>query len=161
MAGAGDEHVIFRGHPSWRSRPWFYVRGFLIAGIAGVLAGLASAVIDGKVQVEWVAVIVLAVFAATLARGLAGLRRTSYTLTTHRLRVTSGLLARDTREIRLEHVQGVRARQSPLERVLRVGSVELDAGEPGAGFALRGVEEPQRLARTVEQARRELRGGSY
>jgi uncharacterized membrane protein YdbT with pleckstrin-like domain len=151
-----QEHVLFDGHPSWRSTPGFHVKGILAAVLAGVIAGLVTRIAAGHVQVGWVIAAVLVVFAAALLVGAVGRARTTYTITNERLMIQHGLLARNHQETRLERVQNVASRQSVLERLLGVGTVEFDtAGEAQYDFAFRGVANPREIVRAVDRALRE------
>ena len=49
------KQVFFHGHPSWRSMLAFYVRGLLVAIVAGVIAGIVTRIANGGVQAGWVA----------------------------------------------------------------------------------------------------------
>jgi uncharacterized membrane protein YdbT with pleckstrin-like domain len=147
------EHVLFHGHPSWRSMLGFHVRGLVWAILAGVVAGLLSAFAWGHVIAPWVAGAVLIVFGPWLASGLIARRRTTYTITDHRLTIETGLVARDVHETRLEQVQNVRSRQSAVERLLGVGTVAFDtAGGAAFDFAFRGVTQPREIVRTIDRA---------
>ena len=70
--------------------------------------------------------------------------------------IQHGLLARNHQETRLERVQNVASRQSVLERLLGVGTVEFDtAGEAQYDFAFRGVANPREIVGAVDRALRE------
>jgi uncharacterized membrane protein YdbT with pleckstrin-like domain len=154
LTRAGEE-VLFHGHPSWRSMPGFHVKGLLGAVLIGAIAGLISALVDRQVQVTWVILAVLVVFAAVLGRGLLERLRTTYTITDQRLTIERGLMTRELYETRLERVQNVGLRQSLLERLLGVGTVDFDtAGGAGLHFSFGGVAEPRRIVRTVDRALR-------
>jgi uncharacterized membrane protein YdbT with pleckstrin-like domain len=151
-----EEHVLFDGHPSWRSTPGLHIKGILAAVIAGAIAGLATAAANGHVQAGWVVVAVVLVFGAALLVGAIRRARTTYTITNERLMIQHGLLARSHQETRLERVQNVASRQSVLERLLGVGTVEFDtAGEAQYDFAFRGVANPREIVRAVDHALRE------
>jgi uncharacterized membrane protein YdbT with pleckstrin-like domain len=153
---ATSELVFYRGHPSWRSMVGFHLKGLLAAIGAGVLAGLISAAVSGPVSVLWVVVAVLVVFAVVIVSGLIRRRRTTYTITSERLTIQLGLMARDLHQTRLDRVQNVNSSQSMLERLLRVGTVDFDtAGSAEFDFSFRGVAHPHRLAQTVDEALRE------
>lgn len=135
----------------------FYLKGLLGSVIAGVAAGVATAIVTGKLHDGWVTAAVLAVFVAVLVRGAVTRRRTTYTITSRRLTVDAGLLSRDLHQTRLERVQNVSSRQSLLERLLRVGTVEFDtAGGSEYDFSFRGVSDPHTIVRTVDRALHEL-----
>jgi uncharacterized membrane protein YdbT with pleckstrin-like domain len=136
--------------------PGFHVKGLLAAVLVGAIAGLISAIVDGNVQVPWVIVAVLAVFVANLGIGIVRRLQTTYTVTTERLTIERGLMTRVLHETRLERVQNVNLRQSLLDRMLAVGTIDFDtAGGAAYDFAFVGVAEPKRLARTVDTALRE------
>jgi uncharacterized membrane protein YdbT with pleckstrin-like domain len=150
-----QEIVFFRGHPSWRSTLDFHAKGVLAAVVAGALAGAVTAIASGHVMVEWIVVVVLVTLVLVLLAGLVGRARTTYTITSERLTIHKGLMSRDLHQTRLERVQNVSARQSILERMLRVGTVDFDtAGGAGYDFTFHGVDNPREIVRTVERALR-------
>jgi uncharacterized membrane protein YdbT with pleckstrin-like domain len=150
------EQVFFHGHPCWRSIAGFYVKGVLVAVLLGALAGVISAIASGKVSVGWVVAAVLVVFVMMLIAGLIKRIQTTYTITNRRLTIDTGLLSRELHETRLERVQNVNSRQSMLERMLRVGTVDFDtAAGAEYDFKFRGVAEPHQIVRTVDRALRE------
>lgn len=156
MQWAGPrEQILFYAHPSWRAMLGLYARGLLAAVLAGAVVGIISAIADGSVQVGWVVAAVLVVFGLGLLRGLLERRRTTYTITSERLTIESGLLARELHETRLDRVQNVGCRQSLYERLLGVGTVEFETAGIDFDFAFHGVADPRSIARTVSQALRE------
>jgi uncharacterized membrane protein YdbT with pleckstrin-like domain len=151
------EQVFFHGHPSWRSMLALYVRGLLVAIVAGVIAGLVTRVTGRSVDVAWVAVVVLVVFVVVLAWGLIRRIATTYTITNRRLTIRSGLLSREMHECRLERVQNVNSRQRLLERMLGIGTVDFDTAAGAAyDFTFHGVEDPGGIVRTVNAALEDL-----
>ena len=133
----------------------FYLKGLLAAVATGAVVGLASAGADHRVRLVWVAAAVLVVFALGLIRGMLRSVRTTYTITDRRLTIEHGLLSRAVQETALERVQNVASRQSLLERMLGVGTVDFDtAGGAGFDFRFTGVEQPREIARMVDRARR-------
>jgi len=136
----------------------FYVRGLLIAVIAGVIAGVVTRIANGGVQAGWVGAAVLVVFVIVLLWGLIRRISTTYTITNRRLTIRSGLMSREMHETRLERVQNVNSRQRLLERLLGVGTVDFDtAGGAAYDFSFRGVDDPGGICRTVDRALHELR----
>ncbi len=148
------EQILFHGHPSSRALLGLYTRGLLAAVLAGVAAGIVSAIADGSVQVGWVVAAVLVVFGLGLLRGLVERRRTTYTITSERLTIETGLLARELHETRLDRIQNVACRQSMYERLLGVGTVDFDTAGIDFEFAFHGVADPQEIARAVNRALR-------
>jgi uncharacterized membrane protein YdbT with pleckstrin-like domain len=145
---AAGEHVIFEGHPSWRAIIGFYVKGLLIAAIAG---GVTFLINDGLVPVVVVVVLALMVLVGLLKR-----ISTTYTITNQRLRIRRGIFARKVQQTRLERVQNVNTEQSVLERALQVGTVDFDtAGTTDSDFSFIGVAQPEKVMAAVDKAQRE------
>jgi uncharacterized membrane protein YdbT with pleckstrin-like domain len=152
------EQVFFHGHPSWRAILDFYAKGIAAAAVAGIAAGLVTAIVSGHVQVGWIVAVVLVCFLAVLLVGAVKRARTTYTITNERLTIDQGLMSRNVQETRLERIQNVNSRQSLLERLLRVGTVDFDtAAGAEYDFAFRGVANPHEIVRTVDRAIRERR----
>jgi uncharacterized membrane protein YdbT with pleckstrin-like domain len=151
------EEQFFHGHPSWRSILDFYLRGLLIIVVAGVLAGLITRVAGHKVSIPIVAAVVAVGLVVVLGIGFLRRLRTTYTITSRRLTIEIGLMSRELHECRLERVQNVNATQSMFERLLRIGTVDFDtAASSEYDFKFRGVESPQQIVRTVDQALQHL-----
>ena len=135
----------------------FYIRGLVVAIIAGVIAGLVTRATGRSVNVAWVTAAVLIVFLVMLAWGFVRRVATTYTITNRRLTIRSGLLSRELHECRLERVQNVNTRQRMLERMLGIGTVDFDTAAGAAyDFSFRGVEDPGGIVRTVNAALEDL-----
>src|SRR5947209_8140199 len=98
MALEPGEEIFFDGHPSWRSMLGFHTKGVLAAVLAGTIAGIATRASEGSVSVGWVTVIVLIVFVLVLLAGAVNRARMRYTITSRRLTIETGLLARELHE---------------------------------------------------------------
>src|SRR3954470_4759927 len=143
------EYVIYEGHPSWRGILSFYIKGALIAIVAGVIAYLINGGATGGG-------VFAAIMAVVILVGLIKRIATTYTVTSRRLRIKQGLLRKDTRETRLQRVQNVNTHQSPVDRILRVGKVEFDtAGSDDYEFAFLGIADPHGIAAKVDHAAHE------
>lgn len=144
------EQIIFKGRPSWRSTLKFYFGGLLLAAAAGVVAALVEDTGMGvAVGVGVLAVIVVVGYLMRLA--------THYIVTTERLHIRRGLVARHVQETRLERVQNVNTDQSVLERILQIGTVDFDtAGTTDSDFSFSGVAQPERVVAAVDRAQRQM-----
>ena len=131
----------------------FLVR-WLVASLAvGSAAGIASIVADGRDQTSWVIVAVLAVWLLTFLRGQRRRLRVTYRITSRRLSIETGFIARRLHEARLEAVQDVWIRQTLLQRLLGTGTVHFDtAAELGYDLRFHGVDDPRRIVRAVDRA---------
>lgn len=148
------ERVIFEGHPSWRSIIGFYFKGLLLAALAGAAAALASRIAEDEVRSGWVVVAVAAVFLILLVIGYVKRIATTYTITTRRLHIRRGIVARHVEETRVERIQNVNTSQSVLERILQVGTVDFDvaSGEREGLFRFSGVADPADVVRAIDEA---------
>ncbi len=135
----------------------FYLKGLVVAVIAGAIAGVATRIGSDKVNVTLVIVAVLVVFVLVLIVGFISRLRTTYTISNQRLTIDCGLLSRNLLEARLERVQNVNYTQSMLERLLRIGTVDFDtAAGSDYDFKFSGVANPHGIVRTVDRAQREI-----
>jgi uncharacterized membrane protein YdbT with pleckstrin-like domain len=142
-----DERVIFQGHPSWRAIIGFYLKGILIAAIAGVLFKLFGAG-SGTVFL-----VVLAIVAATVLIGFFKRVATTYTITDRRLNIRRGIVSREVQETRLERVQNVNYRQNVYQRLMQIGDVDFDtAAGDDYNFIFAGVADPGDVVHRVDQA---------
>lgn len=140
------EEILYEGHPSWRSTLGFYLLGFAGAVAAGVIAGVAAGTAPGVV-------VVIAALLLVLLVGFARRMATHYTVTTHRLRIRRGILARRVQQTQLDRLQNVNTDQSLLERVLRVGTVDFDtAGTDDSDFTFHGIASPDAVVAAVDRA---------
>jgi len=144
------EQIIFKGRPSWRSTMKFYLGGLLLAGLAGIIAALIED--TGLGIAVGIGVLLIAVVVGFLIR-LA----THYIVTTERLHIRRGLVARHVQETRLERVQNVNTDQSVIERALQIGTVNFDtAGSGDFDFSFDGVAQPEKVVAAVDRAQRQM-----
>jgi uncharacterized membrane protein YdbT with pleckstrin-like domain len=141
------ERVIFQGHPSWRAIVGFYLKGILVAALAGVVFKLFGA--GGGT----VFLVVLAVVAVTVLAGFFKRVSTTYTITDRRLNIRRGILSREVQETRLERVQNVNYQQSIYQRLMQIGDVDFDtAAGDDYNFVFAGVADPDDVVHRVDQA---------
>jgi uncharacterized membrane protein YdbT with pleckstrin-like domain len=142
------ESIIYEGHPSWRSILGYYLKGLLGALVAGAI-GYA---LDG---IGLAIGLFLLVDALVLAAGFIRRFATVYTITTERLRIKRGIIARHVQQTDIERVQNVNTSQSVLERFLQVGTVDFDtAGTGDSDFKFAGVEDPEDVVAAVDRAQK-------
>jgi uncharacterized membrane protein YdbT with pleckstrin-like domain len=149
------EHVLFSGHPSWRSILGFYIKGIVIVLIGAGVAALVTEISD---KVDWAISggVAVAILAGVVLVGLIKRVTTTYTISDRRLHIRRGVFTRVTRDTRLERVQNVNTRQTILERLLRVGTVDFDtAGTEDSDFSFVGVSSPRKVVELVDKAHRD------
>jgi uncharacterized membrane protein YdbT with pleckstrin-like domain len=141
------ERVIFQGHPSWRAIVGFYLKGILVAALAGVVFKLFGA------DAGTVFLVVLAIVAATVLVGFFKRVSTTYTITDRRLNIRRGIVSREVQETRLERVQNVNYQQSIYQRLMQIGDVDFDtAAGDDYNFVFAGVANPDDVVHRVDQA---------
>jgi len=152
--GSGEQ-VIFRGHPSWRSILGYYAKGLLLAVLAAGVAALITRIAQDEVKAGTVVLAAAVALALVVVVGVLKRIATTYTITSQRLHIRRGIVARRTQEARLERVQNVNTRQSAIERILQVGTVDFDtAGTDDSDFTFAGVADPEEVVRAVDEAQR-------
>lgn len=142
------EQIIFKGHPSWRSTMQFYFGGLLLAAAAGVIATLIE---DSSLGIA----VGVGVLVVVLLIGWIKRLSTNYLVTTERLHIRKGIIARNVQETRLERVQNVNTSQSVIQRILQIGTVDFDtAGTDDYQFQFVGVGQPEHVVAAVDRASR-------
>jgi uncharacterized membrane protein YdbT with pleckstrin-like domain len=141
------EQIIFEGHPSWRAILGFYLKGALIAAVAGVIAALVS---DSEGVIF---LVILVILALTVLIGFIKRVTTTYTITDRRLNIKRGIISREVQETRLERVQNVNYQQSVFQRAMQIGDVDFDtAAGDDYNFIFAGVAEPEDVVHQVNEA---------
>lgn len=142
------ETIVFEGHPSWRAALSFYVAGLLGAAVIGALAGVIFDPTSG-------AFVWLGLFALVLVVGFVRRIVTTYVITSQRLYIRRGLLAKNIQQTRIDRVQNVNSYQSLVERMLQIGTVDFDtAGTDDSDFTFHGIAEPQAIVDAVDRTQR-------
>jgi uncharacterized membrane protein YdbT with pleckstrin-like domain len=119
-------------HPHWKVLVGPVVLTFLV--VAAALAGevLIPAGKDAAVERLVLAVVAVAALIWWLGYPVLKWRTTRYELTTKRLRLRTGVIARDGRDIPLSRITDVSFRKGILDRLLGCGTLVVEsAGEHG------------------------------
>lgn len=148
------EHVIYEGHPSWRSTFGFYVLG-LLGAIA--LGALGYFVFDESVPLA--AAIGIGIFLVVLLVGWLRRISTRYLITNKRLTIRRGIISKNIEETRIDRVVDVTARQNPWQRMLAIGDVDFDnaSGQGQDLFRFVGIAGPHQVTGAVNRVHEELR----
>ena len=155
-----DEHLVLLLHPHWKT----LIRPFAVAVIVIVIALIAEVLIpsNSAAAVERLVVAAVAILAVMLWLIVPVLRwrTTTYELTTRRMRVRSGIVTRQGRDIPLARINDVSFEKGPLDRLLGSGRLVVEsAGEHGQILLndIPRVEFTQAtLFRLVEEEQRRL-----
>jgi len=148
---ATGEEVVAVLHPHWKTlvRPillTFVVVAVLLIGEVLIPASRAA---DGERLALAVVAIVLLMWCLTIP--LLRWRTTAYELTTRRLRLRDGIIARNGRDIPLSRITDVSFRKGPLDRLLGSGTLIVEsAGEHGQ-LRLNEIPNAERVQATLFQ----------
>jgi len=138
---AEDEEVVRHLHPHWTTLFWPVVRLLLVVGAASF--GMAAIPV-GRQQGIF-RMLVLAVAVLLLLRlvvvPLLRWRTTHYVITTHRVLFRQGILARRGRDIALSRITDVSYRQTLWERIIRSGTLTMEAAGEGGPTVLRRIPD--------------------
>ena len=162
-----DEEVVRHLHPHWLTLFWPVVLFLLLVGGASFGAALVprgpqQGVL--RLAVVGLALLLLLVFVAV---PLARWRTTHYVVTTHRVLLREGVLARRGRDLGLSRITDVSFRQTLWERIVRSGTLTIETAGDGA-TVLRQIPDSegvqQLLAYLIEEEadrRAEQHAGSH
>ena len=143
------EEVVLDLHPHW-GRLFVPV---LVLLVACLLAGFGVALIPkgGGQQIERWILIGIAVVVVIWLTVLPYLRwlTTKYVLTTDRLVIRSGILARHGRDIPLNRINDVSFSETVLERMLRSGTLVVESAGDNGQISLTDVPRVEHVQREV------------
>lgn len=147
--GLDTEAVYYEGHPRLRGEI-----GMLLVWtiVAAVLAAVGYLLWQREIVSVWVmlGLFVLAVLAVFIPAILV--RRSRYRLTNYRIDFEFGILFKRYETLELWHVDDIRLAQSPLDRILRIGTIEvLSTDKSTPRLELRSLPEPKRLLDLLKQ----------
>jgi uncharacterized membrane protein YdbT with pleckstrin-like domain len=148
------EHVIYEGHPSWRSTFGFYVLGILVAAAAAAIGYFAADKSAGVAAAAGAAVLIVVLVVGWLRR-----ITTRYLITNRRLQIRRGILARNVEETRVDRLVDVTVHQSVWQRILAIGAVDFDnaSAQQGDLFRFTGIASPHDLTRAINRVHEDQR----
>lgn len=150
------EHIIFQGHPSWRSILGFYLKGLGFVIAAAAVAAVVTRVADDEVDTGLVTLVAAVVLVVVLVGGYVKRLFTTYTISDHRLHIRRGIIARAEQQTLINRVQNVNTQQSVVQRLLQIGNVNFDtAAGDDYDFEFAGVADPGEVVEAVHKAQRE------
>lgn len=150
------EKIIFEGHPSWRSILGFYIKGIVLVVIVAAIAAGATRVANDEVDTGLVTLVAIVLLVVVLVAGYVKRLFTTYTISTHRLHIRRGIIARAEQQTLINRVQNVNTHQSVIQRFLMFGDVNFDtAANDDFDFEFAGVARPGDVVEAVHRAQRE------
>ena len=150
----GNETTIWEGHPTWRAMLSFHIKWFALTLVAfGVLLLVRS--LDIGISYPVIFAVVAAGVGLTIAVGWMHRFFTQYTITTKRLNIRSGILSKTETSTNVDRIQNITVKQSPVDRIMKVGSIDFDTASDDASDRLIfvGVNDPHDLRERIMHAR--------
>jgi uncharacterized membrane protein YdbT with pleckstrin-like domain len=158
MSGMGDDRSLAVGeqsvavlHPHWKTLAGPVLGAFLV--VAALLAGEVAIPGGRDAAVERLAAAVLAIVLLMwwLMYPLLRWRTTRYELTTRRMRLRTGVVARNGSDIPLSRITDVSFRKSVSDRLLGCGTLVVESAGEHAEIVLRQVPHVERVSATLFQ----------
>jgi uncharacterized membrane protein YdbT with pleckstrin-like domain len=154
MVGAADlsegEHLVLRLHRHWKTIIWpiLILAAILVAALALLLVVGPLEHATARLIIGAVAVVAAIVF---VARPLLRWWTTSYELTTRRLRLRAGVIARKGRDFPLSRISDVSFAQGPIDRLLGCGRLVVEAPGEHGQLVLTEIPHVKRVQATLFQ----------
>jgi membrane protein YdbS with pleckstrin-like domain len=138
-------------HPHWKTLVGPVLSAFVI--VAALLIGEVLIPGGPEAAIERLAAAVLAIALLIwwLMYPLLKWRTTRYEVTTKRMRLRTGVVARNGSDIPLSRITDVSFRKSPLDRLLGCGTLVVEAAGEHAEIVLRQVPHVERVSATLFQ----------
>lgn len=158
MSGMGGDRSLAVGeqsvevlHPHWKTLVGPVLSAFVI--VAALLIGEVLIPGGPEAAIERLAAAVLAIALLIwwLMYPLLKWRTTRYEVTTKRMRLRTGVVARNGSDIPLSRITDVSFRKSPLDRLLGCGTLVVEAAGEHAEIVLRQVPHVERVSATLFQ----------
>jgi uncharacterized membrane protein YdbT with pleckstrin-like domain len=146
-----DEEVLTHFRPHWRVLLTPLVSAMVLAAVAGV----ALAALEGPLDLL-VAGATVPLWLVVSGRAVVTWWFTTYVLTTERIIVRRGMVARSGTEIPLENIVNVLFSQTIVERLLGYGDLVIESAGSQGQSRLTDIPDPQGVQSEVYRAR-ELR----
>lgn len=139
----------------------FHIQGFLIVILVVVALWLLQWIGVGVTTVM-IVIVAAAGVGITVLSGWIQRFFTEYAITNKRLHIRRGVLSKTESSTNVDRVQNITIRQSLVDRVLRVGTLEFDtAGDEASDqFSFAGVNGPQQLRERIMRAQDDERAQS-
>jgi uncharacterized membrane protein YdbT with pleckstrin-like domain len=152
VADYADEHEIFTLRPTMIFVLVRYVVAGLIviatAALTGVLSSMKPQLVSGQIAFLVILGVALIVFSNPIYKHILR-KREVYTLTSHKLEMRYGIIAKIVRNIPLRNIQDVTVTASVWQRLLKLGDIEIDSASETGKIILEDIHHPDRYANMI------------
>lgn len=148
---ASGERVERSLHPHWLTVLGATFIGLVLVAV-GAVAVAATPDDSSGALVQWIALGLLIVLAVPLVLvPLLRWRTTHYVVTTHRVMVRRGILAKAGKDITLSKITDVSFRQSLLDRIIRAGTLDIESAGDSADESLRYIPRSDEVQQLINR----------
>ncbi len=121
------EQIVMHKHPHWKMLVWPVLAFLIVVAAASFLAALVSA--QSWALWAWIAlaVVALALIGWLTVKPLIRWRTTHFVVTTRRVLVREGLIARNGLDIPMSRINSVQFRHTVVERLLGCGTLVIES----------------------------------
>jgi uncharacterized membrane protein YdbT with pleckstrin-like domain len=158
MSGMGGDRSLAVGeesvevlHPHWKTLAGPVVVAFVIVAALFVGEVLIPSARDAAIERLAAAALAVVLLMWWLVYPLLRWRTTRYELTTKRMRLRIGVVARNGSDIPLSRITDVSFRKSLLDRILGCGTLVVESAGEHAEIVLRQVPHVERVSATLFQ----------
>lgn len=150
-----NEQDLWQGRQSFKTMYPTFVLWFVVAAVVVGLSIYQWSTAGAGWSLGAMVVVLLLMVMRTLWR----IASTSYRITTQRLFIRRGILTQTVDQTELLRVDDVKMKQTLLERVLGIGSVDVSSSDRSDGFlTLSGIAEPAKVAEHIRRHTRMVQG---
>lgn len=147
-----EERPVWTGHPSWWNFWMPLATGDLLIALAGLLWW------TGRTRfAPWALAAAAPFYLSAVLRRAA----VSYSVSTQRVRATTGLVSKRVDEVELPDIRNITLTQSVPERLAGIGTVTVSTAADGVEVVLRAIPGAEAVKETIRGLRREAGGGTH
>ncbi len=152
VADYADEHEIFTLRPTMIFVLVRYVLAALIviatAALMGVLSNMKWPWLTGQIAFLVILAVAVIAFSNPIYKHVLR-KREVYTLTSHKLEMRYGIIAKIVRNIPLLKIQDVTVTASFWQRLLKLGDIEIDSASETGKIVWQDIHHPDRYANMI------------
>ena len=146
----GEESVQVL-HPHWKTLVWPVAAAFVVVAVLLVVEVIIPSGPAAGIERLVILAVAIVLLMWWLMIPLLRWRTTTYELTSRRVRIRTGIIARNGRDFPLSRIVNISFRAGPLDRLLGCGTLLLEtAGEHG-DLVLHAIPNVQALQSTLFQ----------
>ena len=145
VATYADEHEVFTLRPTLIFVLIRYIVAALVLIASAALMGVLSNRVSGQVAFLVILGVAIIAFSNPIYKHILR-KREVYTLTSHKLEMRYGLVAKIVRNIPLRNIQDVTVTASVWQRLLKLGDIEIDSASETGKIILDDIHNPERYA---------------